>query len=82
MSLDRAQELSGLETEMWVLLACGSSGAWERGGAQGTAKVQCLAAVSIWLLSAVLQRGWQHGSNWSGLALPLKTEKDKKDKLI
>ena len=69
MSLDRAQEPSGLETEMWALLACGRPGAWERGGAQGTAKVQCLAAASIWSLSAVLQGGRQHRSNWSGLAL-------------
>lgn len=54
MSLDRGQEPSGLETEMWELLACRSLGAWERGDVQGTAKVKCLAAASVVLLSVVL----------------------------
>ena len=69
MSLDRSQEPSGLETEMWELLACRSLGVWERGDAQGAAKVNSLAAASIVLLSVVLQWGWQPRSDGSGLAL-------------
>ena len=44
---------------MWELLACRSLGVWERGDAQGAAKVNSLAAASIVLLSVVLQWGWQ-----------------------
>lgn len=70
VSLDRAREPSGLEIEMWELLACRSLGAWEKGDAQGTAKVKCFATVPKFCCWAQASKwGWQHQSNCSGLAL-------------
>lgn len=58
MSLDRAQEPSGLETEMWESLACRNWGAWEKGDSQGTTKVECFAySTHVLLLDSVLKMG-------------------------
>lgn len=58
MSLDRTQEPSGLETEMWESLACGDWGAWEKGDTPGTAKVECFVyKIRVLLLDSVLRMG-------------------------